>query len=283
MTQKQDIHESEWDYLIVLDACRYDYFKENYNDFLEGKLKKVESRGSATPEWLWNTFNSRYNYNYISANPYINGEGLTLGQLVGGAEQDWKATDHFQNIVDSWIQDWDEEINTVRPEDLTDTALDNLEYSKTIIHYIQPHRPFISLGEKDFEWSPKNKIEGEEKSLKRKIFDRTRPLWDPVFQKLPYTLQSRIKSLLGMGNNYEKLAREHGAEQTKKYYRKDLRMALEEVERLIQNLDGKIIVTSDHGELLGERGEWGHSIGSKRQELLEVPWLEVNNNGECKC
>lgn len=275
----QPVNEADWDYLIVLDACRYDYFKENYSDFLDGELKKYRSRGSATPEWLWNTFQSRYNYNYVSANPYINGEGLSLSELVGGAQEDWKATEHFTHIVDSWIEDWDEEINTVRPEDLTETALDNLN-GKTVIHYIQPHRPFISLGEKDFEWSPKNKLDGEEKSTKRKIFDKTRPLWDPVFQNLPYKIQSKIKSVLGMGNNYEKLAREHGAEQVKEYYRKDLRLALKEVEKLVEGLDGKIVVTSDHGELLGEKGEWGHSIGSKRPELLEVPWLEAESARE---
>lgn len=274
MAELQPVNDSDWDYLIVLDACRYDIFEEEYDDFLEGKLKKYRSRGSATPEWLWNTFNKRYRYHYISANPYINNQGLTLGQLVSGYEKDWKATDHFPLIIDSWIQDWDSELNTVRPGDLTDTAIEKAE-EKTIIHYIQPHRPFISMGEKDFEWSPKNKLDGEEKNTKRKIFDTTRPIWNPVFQRTPYKIQSKIKSVLGMGNDYEKLAREHGEEQVKNYYRQDLRLALEEVERLIEELEGKIVVTSDHGEILGERGEWGHSIGSDRPELLEVPWLEV--------
>jgi len=275
MTQKQDIHGTDWDYLIVLDACRYDYFKENYQDFLQGDLKKVKSRGSATPEWLWNTFDGkRYNYNYISANPYINAEGLTLGDLVSGEERDWTALDQFQNVVDSWITDWDEELNTVRPEDLTDTALNNLEYSKTVIHYIQPHRPFISMEETGFEWTPKNKLEDEEESTLRKILDRTRPFWDPIFSSMPYTFQAKVKETLGLGNDYEKLAREKGEEEVREYYRQDLRLALEEVARLIEGLDGKVVVTADHGELLGEGG-WGHYIGGKEDELLNVPWLEV--------
>jgi hypothetical protein len=254
--EKQPVNESDWDYLIVLDACRYDYFKENYTDFFQGELEKYRSRGSATPEWLWSTFTSRYSYNYISANPYINGQGLTLGELVSGEDSDWTANEHFQNVVDSWIQDWDDEINTVRPEDLTDTALENLQYEKTVIHYIQPHRPFISIGESDFEWSPKNKLEDEEESTARKILDTTRPLWDPVFSLMPYTLQSRVKGFLAMGNDYEKLAR------------------VKEVARLIEGLDGKVVVTADHGELLGEGG-WGHYIGGKEDELLNVPWVEI--------
>ncbi|AOV94446.1 hypothetical protein AQV86_00800 [Nanohaloarchaea archaeon SG9] len=272
--EMQPVNEADWDYLIVLDACRYDIFEQEYEDFLEGELKKVRSRGSATPEWLKNTFTGRYSYNYISANPYINGEGLTLGDLVSGEDWSWKAPEQFQNVVDSWIKDWDDELNTVRPEDLTDTALENLEYSKTVIHYIQPHRPFISMNEKNFEWAPKNKLEDEEETVLRKALDATRPVWDPVFSSIPYTFQAKIKGALGLGNDYEKLAREKGEEKVKEYYRKDLRLALEEVKRLIEGLDGKVVVTADHGELLGEGG-WGHYIGGNEDELLNVPWLEV--------
>jgi len=49
----------------------------------------------------------------------------------------------------------------------------------------------------------------------------------------------------------------------------------------------KIIITSDHGELLGEEGTYGHSnepidkifnnFFPKRKKLLqEVPWLKVS-------
>ena len=281
MTQKQDIHGTDWDYLIILDACRYDTFKEEYTDFLQGELSKVESRGSATPEWLWKTFDGRrYNYNYISANPYINNQDLSLGELVSGEEWDWTATDKFTNIIDSWIKNWDNELNTVRPEKLTDTALQNLNHSKTIIHYIQPHRPFISLGEKDFEWAPKHRLEGQEDSTLRKILDKTRPIWNPIRQNTPKTLESKIKQTLGLGNQYQKLAKKHGPQQTRQYYRKDLKLALEEVERLVKELEGQIVVTSDHGELLGEKGQWGHYIGGKEKGLIEVPWLEVKKTEE---
>ena len=281
MTQKQDIHGTDWDYLIILDACRYDTFKEEYTDFLQGELSKVESRGSATPEWLRKTFDGRrYNYNYISANPYINNQDLSLGELVSGEEWDWTATDKFTNIIDSWIKDWDNELNTVRPEKLTDTALQNLNHSKTIIHYIQPHRPFISLGEKDFEWAPKHRLEGQEDSTLRKILDKTRPIWNPIRQNTPKTLESKIKQTLGLGNQYQKLAKKHGPQQTRQYYRKDLKLALEEVERLVKELEGQIVVTSDHGELLGEKGQWEHYIGGKEKGLIEVPWLEVKKTEE---
>ena len=44
---------------------------------------------------------------------------------------------------------------------------------------------------------------------------------------------------------------------------------------MVKELDGKVVVTADHGELLGENGHWGHKIGLENTELLEVPWLKV--------
>ena len=37
--QKELIHNTKWNLLIILDACRYDYFKEECK--IKGKLKKV--------------------------------------------------------------------------------------------------------------------------------------------------------------------------------------------------------------------------------------------------
>ncbi|ELY63814.1 hypothetical protein C492_06831, partial [Natronococcus jeotgali DSM 18795] len=39
--------ESEWDYCLVLDACRYDVFEDVYDDYLEGDLEKRRSPGSS--------------------------------------------------------------------------------------------------------------------------------------------------------------------------------------------------------------------------------------------
>ena len=46
--------DEEWDYLIILDACRYDTFKEINN--LVGKLEYRYSRGSSTSECLQENF-----------------------------------------------------------------------------------------------------------------------------------------------------------------------------------------------------------------------------------
>ena len=51
-----DVMKESWDYLIVLDACRHDYFKLEYEKFFQGELENRISLGSATPEWCRKQF-----------------------------------------------------------------------------------------------------------------------------------------------------------------------------------------------------------------------------------
>lgn len=278
MTEKQEIHGTEWDYLIVLDACRYDEFEKVYSNFFKGSLEKKISRGTGTAEWLHKTFSSRYNYDYISANPFINSHGIPLNESFKGCEEDWKPTEKFRKIIDSWDQDWDEELDTVHPRDLTDRAINHESGRKTIIHYIQPHRPYITCPEEGELWDARERITGmEEKSSKRKIIDSTRGLWNPVFKRFPDSVKWKIKDLFNVEqDHFGKLVKKIGPEKTWEYYRKDLELALEEIKRFVeQNPGKKIIITADHGELLGENGDWGHELESDKKGLKEVPWLEV--------
>lgn len=70
-------------------------------------------------------------------------------------------------------------------------------------------------------------------------------------------------------------------------YRENVDLVLEEAERLLDHLQGKTVVTSDHGELLGERlapiplRAYGHPMGVYVDELVKVPW-HVHVNGERK-
>jgi len=68
-------------------------------------------------------------------------------------------------------------------------------------------------------------------------------------------------------------------------YRENLKAVLPAVEKLMDEIDGKHVVTSDHGQALGERAypipmrEWGHPPGIFMDELINIPWLEYKNNG----
>lgn len=64
-------------------------------------------------------------------------------------------------------------------------------------------------------------------------------------------------------------------------YEETLETVVPYVSELVTHLDGKTVVTADHGELLGERywpipvRGFGHHHGIYREELVKVPWLEV--------
>lgn len=65
----------------------------------------------------------------------------------------------------------------------------------------------------------------------------------------------------------------------RKAYRENLELVLEHTHDILESLGGRTVVTSDHGELLGERlvplpaKDYGHPRGVYRDELVTVPWL----------
>ncbi|MFQ5885465.1 MAG: hypothetical protein ACE5IO_10250, partial [Thermoplasmata archaeon] len=52
-------------------------------------------------------------------------------------------------------------------------------------------------------------------------------------------------------------------------------LALDWVMRLVQVLKGRVVITSDHGNLFGEYGLFRHPRGLYLPELTQVPWLEL--------
>lgn len=255
----QPIHQADWDYLIVLDACRFDTFEEVYGNYFEGELRKVESRGSNTMEWLPKTFEGRYNYTYLSASPYVNSKGLSVDEMMNN-EVDWTATDHFTRIIDIWDDYWNGD--TVHPEKVTQ-RLAEIEETPVIAHYMQPHSPFLSTDS------------GPDKGL----------IWKTVayfFHMLPEKAQTKIKGQIEIPKSdkfssyHEIIAENEGEEYLRKKYRENLEIALKEIQDFVDHKeDVKIVITADHGELLGENGKYSHPRGEKIPELIHVPWLEI--------
>ncbi|WP_266081623.1 alkaline phosphatase family protein [Haladaptatus caseinilyticus] len=65
-------------------------------------------------------------------------------------------------------------------------------------------------------------------------------------------------------------------------YQENLDLVLDSVADLLPSLEGRTIVTADHGEMLGERGRpvpvrtYGHFSGLYHDELVTVPWLVID-------
>jgi len=62
-----------------------------------------------------------------------------------------------------------------------------------------------------------------------------------------------------------------------KAYKENLRIVWKEVEKLKHALQGKIIVTSDHGNLIGEYGIYGHGGPLRAEGLVKVPWATIKD------
>jgi glucan phosphoethanolaminetransferase (alkaline phosphatase superfamily) len=69
--------------------------------------------------------------------------------------------------------------------------------------------------------------------------------------------------------------RSSGGEALPSAYEDNLIAVLQQVAVLLSSLSGRIVITSDHGELLGEDRCYGHPRGRKNPLLTTVPWLVI--------
>jgi hypothetical protein len=283
----QQFLESDWDYCLVLDACRFDVFSEVYEDYLDGDLEKRRSVGSSTPEWASRTFTGDHDIAYFSGNPFINSLGIPLNELKWGAscDYDWTASQHISEVIDVWKDGWDDDLGTVPPESLATAVREGWDAveraERTVVHYMQPHAPYLSRGsgqklkqiQKGIKRQGEAESEGtdEDGGLLSAVGDAVRPRVESVLDdsslamKAGLLLETGVDGVLG------------GTRETAmSYHEENLRIALESVVDLLDDLDGDVVVTADHGEAFGEQGVWEHHIETHIPVLVEVPWLELS-------
>lgn len=276
MIQKDLIRSEDWDCLIILDACRYDYFERVYDDYLTGELVKVQSIASDTPGWLCGTFMDEESFDdvvYVSANPFVNSKGRKL-------IEEFDATEHFEKIVDVWDWKFNLKYMTVLPENMGKaTRLARAKYprKRLISHFMQPHWPYLSK-EPFREALPGPLTRALKKERNKNILDRLGEFIEDISKKVLGGLRTRrIKDELDLRypDPEELFAEKYGKRGLRKAYEENLRLVLEEVVKVVEKLPGEIIVTADHGEFLGERDLYSHLAWSNDPILREVPWLEV--------
>lgn len=162
-----NILTENWDTLIILDACRVDalkYVAPEY-DFLE-EITSRWSVGSTSKEWLVNTFRTKYSVDNLAM---VTGNGWA--EVVfeqdpnwggwGAISVDWWNNSPLTRFIKRdvvraqdfglYLPVWEENKRKAgnrapRAETVTDAAIaaireDNPE--KTLIHYMQPHEPYL--------------------------------------------------------------------------------------------------------------------------------------------
>lgn len=154
--------------------------------------------------------------------------------------------DNFAAVYKLFQTDWDDELRTVLPGDFVDKATEIYENhtdKRLLFHLVQPHKPFVgTFGTRLFA-------------------DEVHRTWNRVTEgETSYTDRDLYAA-----------------------YVENLVVALPHVERLLDTVEGKSVVTADHGEMIGERAapfpvrEYGHPRGIYVPELVEIPWLVVED------
>ncbi|MFP4170167.1 MAG: hypothetical protein ACLFUV_03995 [Methanomassiliicoccales archaeon] len=260
----------EWDNLIVLDACRYDLFEELHPEYFSGELMISLSAGSSTPEWANKSFGDGWypDIDYVSANPHIN----SLVKVDG-----FHGRDHFSKVVDVWDHGWNGKVGTVLPSTVRKSALEHREDSpdkRMIVHFMQPHGPYLDLI---------SSAEGKNPFTMLRILLADMAVWilgKETLRKLEGfpILSDFADQVEVMGDPLwmKGIARKYGEDFLHNLYENNLRRAIEEVVKLLRELPGRTVITSDHGERLGENGEYGHEPYQENPILREVPWLVVD-------
>lgn len=233
-----DVMKKDWDNLLILDACRYDIFKER--NLMKGELDFIVSSASDSRTFLKKNFAGKdlHDTVYVTANPFV--------ELI----DDGVFFDVYYKEV---MERWDEEINTVHPEEVVDVAIaahnDNPN-KRLIVHFMQPHAPYIG----DFGIELNERVQ----------FGKHHPDLDGY--KIP---DIGIAGAVKTGQITESELRQA--------YVENVEIVLKHAEKLVSELNGKSVVTADHGEMLGERvflhSEYGHRPYLYTPELRIVPWF----------
>lgn len=231
------IWDRDWDLLIVLDACRADMMRECISKYqFLNSMETIWSVGGHSKEWLENTFKSVPS-DLIRETAYVTGNHYadTVKDLPFAI---------FEDLRTTGLQD---ELPCPPAHVVTDSAISiarESEFDRLIVHYMQPHKPFISRGEERTDIQMKKWSIG----------------WE-LYQNYISGEISRDELWRGFVNN--------------------LQYVLDEVGLLLENIDApRTILTSDHGNAFGEDLLWDHEIGIQHPSIRRVPWIETTASDE---
>lgn len=251
-----NIFSEEWDLAVVLDACRVDFVQEiaDEYDFITN-VGSIWSVGSSSHEWTTQTFSRRYageleQTAVLSANPF------TQRVLMSGATPPYADVLPFGSFA--WQPCRSEDLryyeqvsmddtgftNTVPPWKMTDRLIDigrRGDHPRVAAHYFQPHRPFVA---------PTDEPMNESKMT----YDRPMGMYDRGELSYDELWDAQIDCL---------------------------RAVLDCIGVLLNNFDAeRVVITADHGQLLGEFGVTGHPGGLWLPEVKRVPWIEATASDE---
>jgi len=250
----QKIYERDWDALILLDACRSDALREvapEYDFLDQSEIESVWSVGSGSLEFMCKnfTYEHRDQINdtvYTAANGFLNRAFVeheyapSVAIPFGRPKYNVVRADDFKELTNVWDSRYSEELKNVPPSEMTDAAISagrrNPDASKYIFHFTQPHIPHIS-----------------------DAVEEGRPVTEEEADPWKYIRRGELSYEVA----YER-------------YLDNLRLVLDNVETLLENLDvDTAVISADHGEAFGEWRVNGHPTAFPHPAVKKVPWIEV--------
>lgn len=240
--------DRDWDVLIVLDSCRYDLMKAVADgwDFLPSaeNLESTFSPGSMSEEFLERHVTDQYR-SEIERTALISANVFT--------SRDWVSDAGWAHLDNVWMHDWDDTHNTVLPRPVTDAAIDHWRSRESadrmIVWYLQPHAPFV------------------------------RENWSHGLARSKFGNRDEERDAPGVWRRCRD--GEISRDQLWEGYRRNLEYVLEDVSLLLENLDAeRVVISSDHGNGIGEWGAWGHPKHSLIPAIKRVPWAETRASDE---
>jgi len=233
---RTDVPDLDWDTLVVLDACPAWLFESIVGTDQWDSYETRRSGAGNTYNWLNRHWTGNYGDTvYISGNPMVS-------RHVPGA---------FHDLIEAWRDAIDESLGAPSASSVTDAGIsahDSYPNKRIVVHFLQPHYPFVNNPDLQFtnfagtdEWD----VEGD---------PRASDVWEALRKGI--VTESEVRE----------------------GYRANLEYVVDEVERLLSEIDGKVVVASDHGNLFGTRTfpipikEYGHSSGLPQPSLATVPW-----------
>jgi len=248
-----NVYERDWDALVVLDACRVDALEavaDEYEFLDPADIESVVSVGSSGREWLTKTFTTARRAAvtetaYVTASRYAepvfedNVPGPGVPVPFGWPRRKVVDAADFAVLDRARPRGCDDRLRSVRPSYVTECAIDvgrSSDADRFVAHYAQPNAPYVGRAAR------------EDREL------------TPV----------EAAPLTALRNG------DASPEHVWELYLDNLRLVLDHVTVLLENLDAKTVaITADHGEAIGEWGVHGHFDGLVAPAVKTVPWVET--------
>ncbi|GCF12066.1 hypothetical protein Harman_00010 [Haloarcula mannanilytica] len=230
-----NIYDRDWDVLILLDCTRVDMLQSLSDEFnMIGEIDSHPTPGTSSAEWMETTFTEEYSDEmqetvHVTANPNSS-ERLS--------------SHDFRHLEEVWRDGWDSELGTIPAREVTDRAIAlhrQLNPCRMIVHYMQPHPPFIANDE----------IEAVD--VKKPGMEKSKMNVRELHEQENYTSNDLWNAHLD-----------------------NLRYVLKDVELVRSNIDADpLVISADHGQAFGERDVWGHPESTLAESVRLVPWCET--------